>query len=249
MDKGQTPDWQQGCPWEYEVKRLVLTVKARVSEIFQSIQGEGVYVGERQVFVRFYGCNLNHCAFCDTRLSSFEEYTSGDLFGYLKTKFKNFNCVSLTGGEPLGQKDFLREFLPLLKQAGIKTYLETNATLPEALSELIDYIDIIAMDFKFPSSTGLRDFWQEHKAFLGIALQRCVFVKAVICNTTDLTDLKTAARILFNSNQDIPFVLQPNSFELGELLMNKIREFQRYALEFLSDVRVIPQVHKMAGVR
>ena len=129
------------------------------------------------------------------------------------------------------------------------TYLETNATLPEALKEVIDYIDIIAMDFKFPSSTGLRDLWQEHESFLKIASQKEVFVKAVICNSTDLADLKKATQLLSNFNQSIPFILQPNSYEINKVLMDKIQEFQNFSLKFLSDVRVIPQMHKLVGVK
>ncbi|MCX5784758.1 MAG: 7-carboxy-7-deazaguanine synthase QueE [Elusimicrobia bacterium] len=37
---------------------------AKISEIFFSIQGEGLYCGQKQVFLRFAGCNLN-CAYCD----------------------------------------------------------------------------------------------------------------------------------------------------------------------------------------
>ena len=224
-------------------------MKAKIAEVFQSIQGEGIYLGKEQFFIRFYGCNLNHCRFCDTRLNSFKEYESHDLFNYLRSSFHGFHSISLTGGEPLAQKDFLKEFLPLVKQVGFMTYLETNATLPEALKEVIDYIDIIAMDFKFPSSTGLRDLWQEHESFLKIASQKEVFVKAVICNSTDLADLKKATQLLSNFNQSIPFILQPNSYEINKVLMDKIQEFQNFSLKFLSDVRVIPQMHKLVGVK
>jgi 7-carboxy-7-deazaguanine synthase len=37
----------------------------RVSEIFESIQGEGIQAGKLATFVRLAGCNLR-CAFCDT---------------------------------------------------------------------------------------------------------------------------------------------------------------------------------------
>lgn len=226
--------------------RMAMT--GSIAEVFGSIQGEGIYLGKKQIFVRFYGCNLEYCKFCDTQLGSFKKYESYDLLDYLKLHSNGSRFISLTGGEPLVQKNFLKELLLLIKQEGFKTYLETNATLPLALKDIIDYIDIIAMDFKFPSSTGLRDFWQEHTRFLRIALQREVFVKAVICNSTDLSDLKKAIEILSDFNRSIPFILQPNSFEFNRLLMNKIKEFQRYSLEFLSDVRIIPQMHKAMGV-
>ncbi|MEW6009007.1 MAG: radical SAM protein [Candidatus Omnitrophota bacterium] len=160
-----------------------------------------------------------------------------------------YHSVSFTGGEPLLQKDFLKEILPSLRQKGMKIYLETNGILSEELRQVIDYIDFIAMDFKLPSSTGTEDFWDEHKRFLKIASKRKVFVKAVICNSTKLKDIKKAGSLLAACNKDIPFVLQPNFFELSKQLIIKIRDFQRFCLKHLSDVRIIPQMHRLVGLR
>ena len=41
----------------------------KVKEIFASIQGEGPYVGYKQLFIRFCGCNLN-CGYCDTEFDA-----------------------------------------------------------------------------------------------------------------------------------------------------------------------------------
>ncbi len=224
-------------------------MKAKVAEVFKSIQGEGIYLGEKQIFVRFYGCNLDRCRFCDTRLHSFREYVSSELLERLKSYSNDFHSISFTGGEPLVQSNFLKDFLPLVKQEGFKTYLETNATLPQALKDVIEYLDIIAADFKLPSSTGLRNFWSEHEAFLEIALKKQVFFKAVICKNTDLADVKRAVELLAKFNREIPFVLQPNSFEFHRQLADRIQEFKNFALRYLSDVRIIPQLHKIVGVR
>lgn len=43
----------------------MLNLQAGVSEIFSSIQGEGKYVGCRQLFIRLIGCNMD-CPYCDT---------------------------------------------------------------------------------------------------------------------------------------------------------------------------------------
>jgi 7-carboxy-7-deazaguanine synthase len=118
---------------------------AQLVEIFSSFQGEGVYVGQRQVFVRFAGCNLS-CQYCDTP-SALEvpkqfkvEKTPGrhDLEIHdnpatleqvlasidLLSKNKEINhSVCLTGGEPLLQVDFLKILLPDLNTRGLRSYL------------------------------------------------------------------------------------------------------------------------------
>ena len=221
--------------------------RGKVSELFESIQGEGIYQGIRQVFVRFYGCNLNHCRFCDTRLEGYKEFRAEDLVKQIDFHQKDFHSVSLTGGEPLLQKDFLKEILVLLKQLGLRTYLETNGILASELSELIDEVDIVAMDIKLPSSTGLGSFWPEHKRFLEIACGRDGFIKTVICNSTQEEDIHRALKIISDFN--LPLVLQPNFFELGEALRDKLKGFQKICLGSLSDVRIIPQMHKIIGVR
>ena len=47
--------------------------KIKVKEIFASIQGEGPYVGYKQLFVRFCNCNLK-CNYCDTEFSANENF-------------------------------------------------------------------------------------------------------------------------------------------------------------------------------
>ncbi|MEW5758262.1 MAG: 7-carboxy-7-deazaguanine synthase QueE [Candidatus Omnitrophota bacterium] len=231
-------------------------IKAKISEIFKSIQGEGVYAGIPQVFIRFHGCCIN-CDFCDTRNLSFKEYSLGSLIKEIN-KFKHsYHSLALTGGEPLMHKDFLREVLPLLKKYKRTIYLETNGTLPESLKEIIKYIDIIAMDFKLPSSTKRNSFWREHSEFLSIAATKNVFTKAVICSTTKFSDLITAIEILkenirhrrtrLGREKNIPLILQPN-FHQDEAL-KKAFLFQDKCLNYWDDVRVIPQLHKYIGAK
>jgi len=222
-------------------------VKAKISDIFVSVQGEGIYLGERQCFVRFFGCNLN-CKFCDTKLKDFYEYDAESLVSQIRQHKKQLHSVSYTGGEPLLQKEFLKEVLPLTRREGLKNYLESNGTLPNELSEVIEHIDIISMDIKLPSSTGLRPFWAEHQRFLKIASQREVFVKAVVCEETRDEDLVETARLIREINKSILLVLQPNSFEASKALQDKIERFKCLVGSEGITACGIPQIHKIIGI-
>ena len=69
--------------------------KAKITEIFSSVQGEGLYIGQVQTFVRFYGCNIK-CGFCDERRKvGFKEYSAQELMRAILKE--NNRVVSLTG--------------------------------------------------------------------------------------------------------------------------------------------------------
>jgi len=221
-------------------------VKAKISEVFRSIQGEGIYAGAEQVFVRFFGCNLN-CVFCDTRPDSFKEMEIEELINEINV-YNDCRFISITGGEPLLQKSALKELLPKLKNEDKVIYLETNGVLYGPLKEVIKYVDIIAMDFKLPSSTQDKDCSALHKSFLQIAADKDVFVKTVITLSTAVSDFIKAVRIVDNISPYIPFVLQPVHPQEAELA-DKLEKFSIKAKDYLYDVRIIPQIHKVLGVR
>jgi organic radical activating enzyme len=221
-------------------------MKAKISEIFKSIQGEGLYQGKEQVFVRFYGCNLN-CSFCDTKLDFYEEKTveevMRDVLGY-----SNYHSISLTGGEPLLQINFLGDLCHKLKVKCKTIYLETNGTLPDNLWKVIDYIDIIAMDFKLPSSTKQAQHWSEHREFLKIASAKEVFIKAVIGKDAEEDDILKSIWLIKEANPSLHLVLQPqNPYE--EELSAKLTYFQKICLDKGLKASIIPQLHKKTGVR
>ncbi|UCC94900.1 MAG: 7-carboxy-7-deazaguanine synthase QueE [Candidatus Omnitrophota bacterium] len=221
-------------------------MKAKISEIFQSTQGEGIYQGEQQVFVRFFGCNLN-CSFCDTQLNFYEELTVEKVLEKIRS-YSNYHSISLTGGEPLLQVDFLRDLAQCLKSQSQIVYLETNGTLPGHFREVIEYVDIIAMDFKLPSSTALKNFWVEHREFLKRAQGREVFVKTVITPSTLIDDVHCALAIIKEICREITFVLQPaHPFE--DAVRQKLWYFENVCKELEMDVRIIPQLHKELGIK
>ncbi|MBP6343775.1 MAG: 7-carboxy-7-deazaguanine synthase QueE [Candidatus Omnitrophica bacterium] len=229
-------------------------MNARILEIFQSTQGEGKYIGVPQVFVRFFECNM-HCVWCDTPHSigdttrHYKEFTLDSLVSEIKALWGQSHSVSITGGEPLVQADFINTLTPVLRGLGMTVYLETNGVLPKELAQVIDGVDIIAMDIKLPSSTQCRAYWQEHDEFLQIARTKDLFVKVVISNATTKEEVLQAAELVKRHAPDVPFILQPNFFDMKEGVVAKCQEFQNDCLKHLPNVRIIPQIHKFLKVR
>lgn len=225
--------------------------EAKISEIFLSLQGEGLYVGVPQLFIRFYGCNLS-CIFCDTNFDSYRTFTPDRLMGEMPESKRPYHSISITGGEPLLQADFIRDFLDKYKKSYKKlVYLETNGTLYRELSKVIDYVDIIAMDFKLPSSTRRASFWKEHEKFLKIAKKRKTFVKAVITRKTTSGDILRMVEIVQKINNDIPIVLQPVTtlIDSEKASRESLERFRNILKESTSRAQIIPQVHKIIGVK
>ncbi|MBF0385560.1 MAG: 7-carboxy-7-deazaguanine synthase QueE [Candidatus Omnitrophica bacterium] len=229
-------------------------MKAKITEIFRSFQGEGKYVSAEQVFVRFFGCNAN-CLWCDTRYSRDEEkgsYKALRLDEVLREVIPlSYGChsVSVTGGEPLCQADFLKQLLSALKEEKINTYLETNGVLYKELSKVIDWVDIVSMDIKLHSSTGSGDYFKEHKQFLSIAKAKDCFVKMVITNETSDEEAINAAKLIREEDKEILLVLQPEFSQMNYGSLAKCYEIEGICRKSLNNIRIIPQMHKLTEVR
>ena len=224
--------------------------KAKINEIFDSIQGEGPYIGYRQLFVRFCGCNLL-CNYCDTEFNQGDMYSVSELLNKVKSfDLEHIHSVSLTGGEPLLQYEFLKDFLPEIKKTGAKIYLETNGTLTKALKNVLEYIDIISMDFKIDSSAKIGDIYSSHDEFLKTAkeAQKEVFAKLVF--DENIKDYEINECVSLAKKYDIPLILQPkmngNNISVSQ---DKILKIFETFTEKYHDVRMIGQVHKFFDIK
>lgn len=240
----------------------------QIAEIFSSVQGEGLLVGCRQVFIRLQGCNIN-CSFCDTPANEpgfckFEQHPGQKDFRKLPNPLSAeevatavhsydlsiHHSISLTGGEPLLWTSFIKELIPFLKGTRHGIYLETNGTLPEALSDVIELIDIIGMDIKLPSISGLTPFWEEHRYFLKVANKKQVFVKLVVGEDTTEEEIKQAAGLISEYGNSLTMIIQPVSpttSGIKSVSPGRALYLQKVALKILENVLIIPQTHKIMG--
>ncbi len=215
----------------------------KINEIFASIQGEGVYVGYKQLFVRFCNCNLK-CNYCDTEFMDGKDYNPCELADEVN-KYTDVHSVSLTGGEPLLQSEFLKDFLPRVSK---KIYLETNATLADKFLEVKPFIDIVSADIKLESATGIKDTFKFHDKFFEACRGVETFAKIVF--NDKITDDEITKCCELGKKYGIELILQPEMVVDG---MSVTSDFCAQILDkFLTkyeNVRLIPQMHKFLDVR
>lgn len=242
-----------------------------LTEVFSGIQGEGIYVGRRQIFIRLCGCNLD-CDYCDTEDSRSVvpvcrlERTPGrrdfaqmpnpvsldrviECVRGLNSPIGLHHSAVLTGGEPLLDLEWAVEIARSIKESGMQVMLETNGSLPDRLDPILPVIDIISMDIKLTSAGGGESLFNEHRRFILKAEGKELYVKIVVCSSTQAEEIDAAARIVGEIDRRIPVMLQPVTERRGVRppAPDQVLEWQSICAEHVDDVRVIPQCHKILG--
>lgn len=150
--------------------------RARITEIFHSLQGESRTVGIPTVFVRLTGCPLR-CTYCDTEYAF---YGGGwRSFENILDEVAQYGArhVCVTGGEPLAQRSCVN-LLKLLCDSGYEVSLETGGAMDIAP---VDSRVMKVVDLKTPASgEESRNRW-ENLEHLAASDQ----LKFVICNRAD----------------------------------------------------------------
>ncbi|OGQ08507.1 MAG: hypothetical protein A3G32_09465 [Deltaproteobacteria bacterium RIFCSPLOWO2_12_FULL_40_28] len=237
-------------------------MKSKLIEIFSSIQGEGLWIGKPQVFVRFKGCRLQ-CSYCDTPLthaaifqSRVEKKPFSGIFqsqpleytvDQLNCELQNFSVrsLALTGGEPLEQVDFLQEWLPTLN--GYEILLETSGIEVAAYEKIASFISITSMDIKIPSATKEKPCWDLHYQFLKLTAKKSCYVKIVYDENLLLEEKKEIAALI-DAYPPVIFIFQPVSPLRQRNLKICFNHFDYFSKNFSQQVRLIPQVHKFLSI-
>jgi len=202
----------------------------KTTEIFASVQGEGLRQGEPTIFVRLSGCN-RRCDFCDTKKAwrGGRETPVEKIVGEVLRLRRGFPAawVCLTGGEPLAQD--VRPLVRRLHEEGLKVQVETNGTFPPEPGA-----DWLTVSPKPPDY----DF---HPEFL----KRAREVKLIVCRTLTLDTVRTMRTIFPPAT---PLILQPQSntpWSRKKALMI----LQDAGRSGLTGIRLSVQLHKVYGLR
>lgn len=185
-----------------------------INEIFYSIQGESLTAGEPTTFIRLAGCPLR-CSYCDTSYA----FKDGDELSFesIMSKISSYNTslITVTGGEPLAQKNCYI-FLDLLSSK-FSVSLETSNAYP--IKDVNKNITII-LDVKTPKSNESDSNIEVNYNYLKNNDQ----IKFVICDKTDYDwsvdyikkhKLSEKCKILFSPSYD-----EMSPTELAELILS-----------------------------
>lgn len=134
--------------------------KHLINAIYRATEGEGIFLGRPQVFVRYQGCAIG-CLNCDSRdtwdFSDSHEKSLEEIMTLIKQESLNgkIKSISITGGDPLhpGHVPHVLSLTKLLKEKNY--YINIEASGMRIVDEVFDLVDFISFDFKTPS-TGVK---------------------------------------------------------------------------------------------
>ncbi|MDR3291055.1 MAG: 7-carboxy-7-deazaguanine synthase QueE [Methanobrevibacter sp.] len=233
-------------------------MKAPISEIFSSIQGEGILIGRRQIFVRFSGCNLD-CIYCDTLDSEDKDHenvlTTANVVNKINELITpDLHSISFTGGEPTLYPEFINKVIHEINiKTKIKALLETNGSLYKQIN-LLNNIDYASMDIKLPEHFNRwnSDIFENELKSIEILMEKKVkvYCKIVVLPSTKINKLEEVVMKLSKkiSNNNVPLIIQPSSpINYWKGKEKKILKLSEICGKHM-DVLTIPQVHKYLGV-
>ena len=152
------------------------------------------------------------------------------------------------------QPDFLAALLPGIRRIGLRVMLETNGTEVRAFRRLRRWVDIVSMDFKLRSATGIPMPLRSHREFLRLAVggTRETYVKLVLTSRSARREVARVAAAVAAVSPEIPVILQPvtpTRRGMRPPSPGRLLEWQETAARRLKNARVIPQTHRLIGQR
>jgi len=239
------------------------TDRIQISEIFTSIEGEGILFGTKTMFVRMAGCHLK-CRWCDTAYALPMKSGHGYTLGYVKNLISkhlqpNTYKVNFTGGEPLLQHESIIDLAKFIKEEkGLRTYIESSCFDSRRFEKVLPHIDICKIEFKMSDSNVVNT---KHYANLlcneiqclnlSIESHKTTYIKIVITGSTDFDEFKNLLKSIsvhIKATTLAGFIIQP-SYGIDEPTVERLFNFYDIVYPIYNDVRIIPQLHKVIGAR
>jgi 7-carboxy-7-deazaguanine synthase len=232
--------------------------KIPVLEIFgPTIQGEGMVIGQKTMFVRTAGCDYS-CSWCDSAFTwdgsakdDIQQMTAEEIWDELKrVGGDNFSFVTISGGNPALLKN-LDVFIDLLKEKEMKIGIETQGS---RWQDWFVNIDELTISPKPPSSKMETNFEILDSIFQNLKendFNNQVSLKVVIFDEADLE----YAKIVHKRYADIPFYLSVGNDDITNTNNNEL--IQKLLLKYewlvncvvadheLNNVKVLPQLHAL----
>jgi 7-carboxy-7-deazaguanine synthase len=220
-----------------------------INSIYLATEGEGVFLGRPQIFVRYQGCAVG-CLNCDSKDTwdftedmgkSAEEIMLEVYSAGFNGKIKN---VSITGGDPLhpAHVPHVLALTKILKENNYYVNIEAAGT--RVVEEIFDLVDYISFDFKTPS-TGVKTPLKNISKMITNYSNKFQ-IKAVIADQKDFTTTVEAYRAieLEVKSMNFPWVLTPCYNTLEKFPLDRFRQVLGWNEEAGGLFRVIGQQHK-----
>jgi organic radical activating enzyme len=168
--------------------------------------------------------------------------------------------VSFTGGEPLLQANAVAALAWELRSRGPRIHLETHGLAVEALENVLGAVDVVSMDWKLasdvrraaePQGRVAGDFHEAHAEFLRSARRAVeVLIKIVVTAATTDEELDEMSRRVAAIDPKTCVILQPVTPVSEDVQCAPVERLLGWVArlsEALSDVRLIPQTHRIYG--
>ena len=211
----------------------------KVVEIFDSIQGEGRFIGTPSTFVRLAGCNL-HCTWCDTKYAWDDARPATLHISLAKMHDRRYlQHVVITGGEPLLQWHHVAELSRWLTHRSHFVTIETNGTVPyDRIFERSVYLWSISPKF---GSSGESPNFRALQSYRDGVLPGGMQFKFVIQDADDLEQTREIIERVGLKGQHI--ILQPQGgtdVKDYAKLLDAVKDSDLWGLAYL---QILPQLH------